>query len=220
LPESCGLWCDLFHLTFSNVVIRCGRGQPPTSSHPPGFASGDAMSDRNDWSTETYTGGLSWIGGGAPRPLVRVRFDTEGIRVTPSFGPAGLIAPNWHCPWLGVVRAERARALLLRTQGVTVYSKHLESPFTFWYTEPRRILEALARRGIPIDDNEHRVGWLWRRRWSSSNDFWLLQHFLTSSGATGRRRCGTADEPLAGYRPGLCGAPDCLVGSAARLTLD
>jgi hypothetical protein len=113
-----------------------------------------------DRPTESYLGGLRWIGGNATWPLVRLQLESEGMRIIPSFGLLGAVLPQWHFPWSDVIRAERVQGVLFASSGVRFYIRDRQYPFTFWYTKPARVLDALARRGIPVDNDKHRVGLL------------------------------------------------------------
>jgi hypothetical protein len=106
----------------------------------------------------SFVGGLRWVGGNATRPLIRLRLDDAGMHIAPSIPFLGPVLPHWSFEWRLVLRAERVRALRFASRGVRFYIEGHQYPFTFWYPRPENVLAALARRGIPTDNNEHRIG--------------------------------------------------------------
>lgn len=102
-------------------------------------------------------GGLRWIGGNATWPSVRLRLESDGMRVTPSSPVLGIFIPSWYFPWGDVIRAERVRGTFPGSPGVRFYIRDCQYPFTFWCWKPKPILDALAMQGITVDYEKHRV---------------------------------------------------------------
>lgn len=107
---------------------------------------------------DSFLGGLRWVGGNATWPLVRLELDTEGMRVRPSARLLSPLLPEWRFGWDEVLLAERVHGLLFGSAGVRFSIRGRKYPFTFWYSNPQRVLDALTRRGVPVDANKHRVG--------------------------------------------------------------